>query len=134
MLNDWVYLSAKGRYPMQIESIDRDHCFLDFDGNESDPFDGIYGDGGIAPIPLTDDILDLNFQPLQTNETWTDNEGVMFIHKITSTDGKYIYGLYNTLADIDDLNVTFFCRYVHQLQHLLRALGMIELANNFKIK
>lgn len=94
MLNDWVYLSAKGRYPMQIESIDRDHCYLDFDGNEGDPFDGIYGDGGIAPIPLTDEILDLNFQILQTNETWTDNDGVMFIHKINGADGKYIYGLY----------------------------------------
>lgn len=56
-INDWVYLSEATRYAMQVSSIDKYGCSLDFEGNEADPFDAIYGEGGIAPIPLTEKMM-----------------------------------------------------------------------------
>ncbi len=117
MLGDWVFLSDKGRYPMRVISIDESTCYLDFDENEGDPFDGIYGEGGIAPIPLTKEIIWLN------NAKWIQN---------------------NEIAPFWYEGESFYCgcfggyklevKYVHEVQNFLRVVGFKEEANKFRIK
>ena len=53
-LGNWVYLTEKSKYPMQVVGIGDSYCYLNFKGNEADPFDGV--DKDMMPIGI-DDIL-----------------------------------------------------------------------------
>lgn len=138
-INDWVYLSEKS-YPMRVESIDRDHCYLDFEDNEGDPFDGIYGEGGIAPIELTKEMLlangweDITCRSANGTDTF----------EIQGSTDKISYRVFVRLERTIRY-VSFFCgyveigaeihtRYVHELQQCLRLCGLSDMADNFKIK
>lgn len=55
MIGNWVYLSEKTKYPMQVVGIGEDYCYLNFKGNEADPFDGI--DKDMMPIEVTEELL-----------------------------------------------------------------------------
>lgn len=133
-INDWVYLTGIAKYAMRVESIDQDHCYLDFDGNESDPFDGIYGDDGIAPIPLTEEMLLLNGFVKEDEDCFcyiNENEkvGIDFFKngRITSIEKPGCYGK----IVIYDFPGPY---WVHEFQHLLRICGLENMADDFKIK
>lgn len=125
-INDWVYLSEATKYPMQVDSIDRDHCYLNFEGNETDPFDGIYEEDGIAPIELTREIMKAN--------------GFCFIKSLSAVYDDYFYNEEMDILitadyiirndDIGDVKI----KYVHECQHLLRFCGFDDSADNFKIR
>lgn len=113
-IGDWVYFSSTSKYPMRVTYIDTYECGLTFDGNEGDDMIGIYGDDGIQPIPLTEDMLILN-------------GGVPPEHY-----GGHAY-------QFGCLRVEVSCgapwvRYVHTLQNFMRICGEKAYANNFKIK
>ena len=55
MIGNWVYLSEKSKYPMQVVGIGDNYCYLDFEGNEGGPFDGI--DKYMMPIEVTEELL-----------------------------------------------------------------------------
>lgn len=55
MIGNWVYLSEKSKYPMQVVGIGDNYCYLDFEGNEGGPFDGI--DKYMMPINVDDKLL-----------------------------------------------------------------------------
>lgn len=55
MIGDWVYLSEQSKYPMKVIGIGEDYCYLDFDGNEADPIDGI--DKYMMPIDVSVGLL-----------------------------------------------------------------------------
>lgn len=55
MIGNWVYNSKHTKYPMQVIGIGEDYCYLNFEGNEADPIDGI--DEYMAPIEVEDSIL-----------------------------------------------------------------------------
>lgn len=90
----------------------------------------------ILPIPLTKEMLSSNgfndkcYATLQTEDCTIeicldDNflEVPMYIRKKTKTNSNM------------DWNYCFpHPHYVHQLQHILRICGLMELANNFKLK
>lgn len=82
----------------------------------------------IAPMPLTDEILEMN----------------------GFRRGRYAGGYYHPLFGFRVLpikenrdsyfemlemfsDVFYHCHYVHELQHTLRTYGLSELANNFKV-
>ncbi len=124
-INDWVYLSEATKYAMRVTSIDEDHCYLDFEGNEGDPFDGIYGErDGIAPVPLTEEIMRANGFCLINSQEWAPYFYNEKQDIIISAD--YIVHI----ADIGCTKIT----YVHEFQHLLRLCGLDYLADNFKIE
>lgn len=124
-INDWVYLSEKSRYPMQVRGVNESDCLLDFDGNEGDPFDGIYGEGGIAPIELTAEMLKRNKWESLYGRYWENIKVTEFSISQYGAEFRCCLGYDNEL--------TFF-RYVHELQHLLRLCGYDDLADDFKIE
>ena len=133
-INDWVYLSEKTKYPMQVTEIDKYNCLLDIKGNEGDPFDGIYGEDGIAPIPLTDEMLESNgfyvtWETLGLKKVHLDHKGYFAPESdISMTCNKTRgYGI------VIGHNSIYF-KYVNELQHLLRFCGFDDMADNFKIK
>ncbi len=120
-INDWVYLSESTKYAMQVSSIDKYECSLDFEGNDGDPFLAIYGEGGIAPIPLTEEMMEMN---VDTDDfTWWETE---------SGEGETVQ-----MRAVMTHCVNVVCcdfRFVHEFQHALRLLGYNDIADNFKIK
>ena len=127
MINDWVYLSKATKYPMRVTSIDENNCYLDFEGNEGDPFDGIYGEDGIAPIPLTEEILKLNGWDKYPFQGYLSNKKL--IEFCLRNDG---IGFYCSNENGENDIVDIHC--VHELQHLLRIFGYGDLADDFKIE
>lgn len=75
------------------------------------------------PIPLTPEILGLNGFVFQAawEEWWlpANTDFVLFVGED-----------YFLLSDISGANI----KYVHQLQHALRLVGLSELADNFKVE
>ncbi len=126
-INDWLYLSEKSRYPMRVTEIDKYNCLLDFEGNEADPFDGIYGENGVAPIPLTEEILKLNgWDKYPFQDYWNNKKVIEFCRREASVG--FHCSCENGESDIVDIY------YVHELQHLFRLFGYEDMADNFKIK
>lgn len=122
-INDWVYLSEKGRYPMRVKGISESGCLLDFDGNEGDPFDGIYGEGGIAPIPMTKEILLLNGWKYEDSCCfWTHPDTSKVVSEISLEDDRIVFFCYVSLT------------YIHEFQHVLRLAKLGKMADNLKIK
>ncbi len=120
-INDWVYLSEATKYAMRVTSIDEDHCYLDFDGNGGDPFDGIYGENGIAPIPLTEEMLKLN-----------DDEE--YVYWVGERRGNALRVTIAIVGDSRDWTISGDFQYAHEVQHALRLAGLGEIADNFKIE
>lgn len=125
MINDWVYMTDKSLYAMQVVSIDGYNCELDFPENEADYFDGIYGENGIAPIPLTEAMLKLNGWDKYPFQGYWENKKVIECCLRKASNGFYCSNGEDDIVRID---------YAHELQHLLRLLGYGDLADNFKIK
>lgn len=128
-LYDWVFFSGRSRYPMQVFGITESDCTLNFPGNEGDYFDGIFGEGGVAPICLTDEMLRLNgFEMVENGDfnEWTYED----------TYGEFTLSgdMFNFWVELPGNGRDIFIYHVHQLQHLLRLVGLMELAKNFKIK
>ena len=127
MINDWVYLSEATKYPMRVTSIDKDNCYLDFEGNEGEPFDGIYGEDGIAPIPLTAEMLKLNgWDKYPFQSYWENKKVIEFCLREAGV------GFYCSHKNGED-DIVGVC-YVHELQCLFRIFGYEDMADNFKIK
>lgn len=55
MIGNWVYDSKYTKYPMQVVGIGDNYCYLNFKGNEADPFDGV--DKDMMPINVDDELL-----------------------------------------------------------------------------
>lgn len=119
MLNNWVYLSEKSKYPMQVANIEMDMVYLNFEGNESDVFDGL--PQYICPIPLTEEILQKNGF---VKRKWIGHDN-LFIYEYYGNKTNYpITVWYNS-----EFSVLFFgekkiIKYVHELQNLLKIAGI----------
>ena len=120
-INDWVYLSEKTEYPMQVTEIDKCNCLLDFEG-------------GIAPIPLTDEMLESNGFYV----TWETDRGKnkKLNYKEYFHPKSNISFVCNEILGygIDISDNTIYIKYIHELQHLLRLCGFGDLADDLKIK
>lgn len=128
-LYDWVFFSGRSRYPMQVFGITESDCTLNFPGNEGDYFDGNLGEGGVCPICLTDEMLRLNgFERHEGDEydTWT--------YKRESGDFSVCSDIFDFFIMLESGDRDIIIYYVHQFQHLLRLVGLKDLANNLKIK
>lgn len=129
MLGDWVYLSETGRHPMQITLLDEDGCYLNFVDNEGDPFEGDFGENGVQPIPLTGELLFANGFYKYVSCRGKTYYGYM-------TDHKILFEILERTEGILEVAVGDKYRelkYVHELQHVLRFVGLDKLADTFKI-
>ena len=123
MLGDFVYGSPVSQFPMRVTLIDEGGCYLNFEGNEGDPFDGDFGDNGMQPIPLTQEILEAN--GWKARYIWA---------RFIAYDHKDAFGRISQNKDAGIYTYdTIRFRYVHELQHIFRLCGKGDLADNFKV-
>lgn len=135
MIGDWVYLSEAAHFPMQVTEIDEDNCLLNFDGNESDPFDGIYGKHGIGEIRLTPEILCSNGFQMSRGDARIYVADLKC--NLAPNGERFIYDSNrNQLRIISEGRSIYsaVCLYVHELQHILRILGYEDVADSFKVR
>ena len=124
---------------MQITNVGDDYAYATFEGNEGDPWEFDDKDEQPQPIEITDEFFSKNnwekynyYLPYNLHKYYyvKDEGGNHLMWKqgmlaILPNCKKFNDGVY---ADI-----VISCKYVHQIQQVLRIAGMTELANNFKI-
>ena len=116
MIGDWVQING---IPHKIEAIDIADAEVQADGEVFYVGEDRYSSGDkIDGVPITCEILEKN------------EDGIHFIWKrgtlsIWLDDEKY--------NERRCQNVIIPVKYVHQVQQVLRVIGLDELANNFKI-
>lgn len=135
MVGDWI--TNRNGSPMQIVAVDEDNAYA-CEGNEERPC--IFGDDEDykpEPIKITTDILIKNnwkeqectaFPSLHFYEKNEDEKHLIWNYGILSlriNSGKIDYRMYP--------HIEISIKYVHELQHVLRLIGLNEMANNFKV-
>ena len=135
-IGDWI-TDGHG-FPMQITNVGDDYAYATFEGNEGEPWEFNDKDEQPQPIEITDEFFSKNnwgkynyYLPYNLHKYYyvKDEGGNHLICKnswVLSIWFNWIKG--GVYADI-----VVPCKYVHQLQQVLRLAGMTELANNFKI-
>ena len=135
MYGDWCR-NGHG-FPMQITNVGEDYAYATFEGNEGDPWEFDDKDDQPKPIEITEDILRKNNWKVQ-GYTLLPNEH----YYVKDEGGNYLLLSQGTLStrlacrEANDgvfSSVTVPCKYVHQLQQVLRLAGMTDMANNFKM-
>lgn len=124
MIGDWVHVRDRRRKKIVIGSVSDLFCtgaVYIFHG-ETELF---YNDNNdILPIDITEEILGRNFKQCQ-------NANSQPVYKITPS---LFIGINNNLYHITTkLGDNFKVRHIHELQHIMRLLGLIEQANNIRI-
>lgn len=138
MVGDWC-LSGYRR-PMQIYCVCNNIAYATFEGNEGDPWEFDDKDEQPQPIEITKELLEANGWKVLTDEFCDVRyyEGC-----VNDSNRNYIEWKNGDLSiwfdygkDYDGVysDILVPCKYVHQLQQVLRLAGMTELANNFKVK
>ena len=125
MLGDFVFASPVSEFPMRVTLIDEGGCYLNFEGNEGDPFDGDFGDNGMQPIPLTPEVLKAN--------GWEVKEEMHLCYLNLGGLGFFEWYLPSRALFISDGMLPLPVQFVHQMQHALRLCGRGDLADNFKV-
>ena len=135
MVGDWI--TNRNGFPMQITNVGEDYAYATFEGNEGDPWEFDDKDDQPEPIEITEDILKQNNWEVQ-GYTLLPNEH----YYVKDEDGNHLLWSNGTLSiwlaygDANDgvfSDVTVPCKYVHQLQQVLRLVGLTDMTNNFKI-
>ena len=132
---DWI--TDNNGFPMQITNVGDDYAYATFEGNEGDPWEFDDKDDQPQPIEIIDVIMRRNNWEVQ-GYTLLPNE-----HYYVKDEGRnHLLWSHGTLSiwiacgDANDgvfSDVTVPCKYVHQLQQVLRLAGLTDMANNFKI-
>ena len=106
------YVSYKGK-PAKIHALDSPCIYVDADG---EIWGTLEDDGDISPMPLTEEILEKNGWE-KGDVQWILFNLVIQYNKVDDNFTIYVYQNeeYNYLTEIE---------YIHELQHILWALGM----------
>ena len=135
MVGDWI--TNRNEFPMQITNVGEDYAYATFEGNEGDPWEFDDKDDHPQPIEITEDILRKNnwkvqgYTLLPSEHYYVKDEGGS--HIVWSNGTLSIWLAYRETNDGVFSDVTVPCKYVHQLQQVLRLAGLTDMANNFKI-
>ena len=140
MVGDWCR-SGHG-YPMQITNVGEDYAYATFEGLEGDPLGFDDKDCQPSPIEITPELLDSNgwmresymlppYASFVRTNYFVKDEGSTHLELKSNTLTIW----FNYEKDNDGVysDIIIPCKYVHQLQQVLRLAGMTELANNFKV-
>lgn len=121
MIGNWVHLSKQSQYPMQVISIGKDYCYLDFDGNEGDVFDGISKE--MMPIEITKDfLLNNGFVAFIYEESYFMKLKNYYI-QITKCNNSENKGWYCHIDNKRHDSIgAFNFQYLHELQNGIRLI------------
>lgn len=136
MVGDWV----ADKYGYQLQSVFVGNGYVSFEDDEGNlcHIDDKYNEP--QPIEITPELLQDNGWEVKGN-TYTSNGKAYLMETIVGNnrlDWKFgaltIWLDYKNDNSVTYADIIFPCKYVHQLQQILRLAGMAELANNFKMK
>lgn len=122
-VGNYVYDGDKTKFPMYVETIGEDYVYLNFDGNESDPWETTPEE--LQGIPLTGELLEKIGFTLK-DSLWRHKWGIKvkpeagFVFIENKDKEHWMYG-------------TCTCKdvwYLHQLQNLVRIITKKELLIN----
>lgn len=135
MLGDFVFASPVSEFPMRVTLIDEGGCYLNFEGNEGDPFDGDFGEEGMQPIPLTPEILKANgWEEKEETNGWEGRVEIKLCYFNPESCCFFEWYLSSRALFISGGMIPLPVQFVHQMQHALRLCGKGEWADNFKIQ
>ena len=137
-LQIWDWITDGHGLPMQITNVGDDYAYATFEGNEGEPWEFDDKDCPPEPIEITDEFFSKNnwekynyYLPYNLHKYYyvKDEGGNHLICK-----NSWVLSIwFNWIKDGVYADIVIPCKYVHQLQQVLRLAGMTELANNFKI-
>ena len=137
MYGDWCR-DGHG-FPMQITNVGDDYAYATFEGLEGDPWEFDDKDCQPCAIEVTEELLKANEWDIYyykfgdtTFPTCCDKE-VNGTHLEWKREILTIWIDYEKDSDGVYSDIIIPCKYVHQLQQVLRLAGMTDMANNFKI-
>ena len=138
MYGDWCR-NGHG-FPMQITNVGEDYAYATFDGLEGDPWEFDDKDCQPSPIEITPELLKYNGWDVFTYEIGVATYTTYCSKKEAGNYLEWKRGTHSIWFDYDKdsdgvyADILVPCKYVHQLQQVLRLAGMTEMANNFKVK
>ena len=141
MYGDWCR-DGHG-FPMQITNVGDDYAYATFEGLEGDPWELDDKDCKPSPIEITEELLEANGWKRAPYMAFPWDSFVMTYYFVKDEGNTHLELKSNTLTiwfnyekDNDGVysDILIPCKYVHQLQQVLRLAGMTELADNFKVK
>jgi len=124
MIGDWI--QDGNSFPMRIVTVGEGWAYADFEGNEADPWeyrDRDFADGTANPVELTAAMLEANGFRALGRGTWQRHCGDETI-RVDATG----------IVSMADGSLLARARKVHELQHVLRLVGLVGLADNFRLE
>ena len=125
--------------PMQITNVGDDYAYATFEGNEGDPWEFDDKDEQPQPIEITGDIMKKNNWEVHSYNFLSNLIKYYYVKDEGENHLMWKQGMLAILPNCKKSNdgvfadIVISCKYVHQIQQVLRLAGMTELANNFKI-
>ena len=141
MVGDWV--TNEHGLPAQIINVDNLCAFTIFGGNEDDEGEPwVFDDKDCQPcaIEITEELLEANGWDVCRYKFDEDDIPLSCDKEEKGNCLEWVRGTlsiwiaYEENSDGAYPDILIPCKYVHQLQQVLRLAGMTELANNFKVK
>ena len=133
---DWV--SAGGGLPMQITNVGEDYAYATWEDNEGDPWEFDDKDCQPSPIEITHEMLGANGWIVYDSRVLINLGSSISIKDegnihLEFKEGELSVWLDYENSDGEYADILVPCKYVHQLQQVLRLARMTDMANNFKI-
>ena len=133
---DWV--SAGGGLPMQITNVGEDYAYATWEDNEGDPWEFDDKDCQPSPIEITHEMLGANGWIVYDSRVLINLGSSISIKDegnihLEFKEGELSVWLDYENSDGEYADILVPCKYVHQLQQVLRLAGITDMANNFKI-
>ena len=136
MVGDWI----ADKYGYQLQSVFVGNGYVSFEDDEGNLCQIDDRNNGLQPIEITIELLQNNGWWVKDG-TYTSNDKTYLMETIVGNnrlDWKFgtltIWLDYKNVNSVTYADIIFPCKYVHQLQQILRLAGMVEPANNFKMK
>ena len=126
-------------FPMQITNVGDDYAYATFEGNEGDPWEFDDKDEQPQPIEITDEFFSKNNWEEHSYPLPHNLKQHYYVKDESENHPMWKQGMLAILPNCKKSNdgvyadIVITCKYVHQIQQVLRLAGMTELANNFKI-
>ena len=126
-------------FPLQITNVGDDYAYATFEGNEGEPWEFDDKDEQPQPIEITGDLLKANGWGVCSYNFLSNLIRYSYVKDEGENHLMWKQGMLAILPNCKKSNdgvfadIVISCKYVHQIQQVLRLAGMTELANNFKI-
>ena len=138
-LQIWDWITDGHGLPMQIINVGDNYAYATFEGNEGHLWEFNDKDEQPQPIEITGDLLKANGWGVCSYNSLSNLIRYYYVKDEGENHLIWERGILTIWSDCKKYNdgvvadIVITCKYVHQLQQVLRLAGMAELANNFKV-